>query len=221
LPLLAGLRRVAHNESATLFMALLAAYQIVLSRWSGQHDIVVGAPIAARRQRELERLIGFFTNIVALRVDLSGNPRIREILGRVREAALEAYMHQDVPFERTAEALQPGRDVSRHRIFRVAINLTKLHPTPPVFSGIGVAPFGVTRNTSERDLTLYCGVAREGIHCELAFAKDLFSEARIEEFSRQYLRVLEQLVENKETRLNEIVLSPINGSPESDQSSGR
>src|SRR6185437_13525310 len=114
--LLTALEALGRREGATLFMVLLAAFQALLGRYSGQADFAVGAPIAGRTRAELEPLIGFFVNTLALRADLAGDPSFRALLARVRETALGAYAHQDLPFERLVEALAPDRDPARNPI---------------------------------------------------------------------------------------------------------
>jgi len=113
-----GLKALSRKEDVTLFMALLAGFQTLLHRYTGQDDIAVGSPIANRNRAEIEGLIGFFVNTLVLRTDLSGNPSFQELLRRIREVALAAYAHQDLPFEKLVEELQPKRDLSRTRCSR-------------------------------------------------------------------------------------------------------
>src|SRR5262249_19137687 len=113
------LQALGQKDGATLFIVLLSAFKALLGRYSGQEDFAVGTPIAGRNHAEIEGLIGFFVNTLVLRTDLSGNPTFRELLGRVRDVCLGAYDHQDVPFEKLVEELQPPRDLSRSPLFQV------------------------------------------------------------------------------------------------------
>jgi hypothetical protein len=121
--LTARLKELSRREGVTLFMLLLGAWQVLLSRYAGADEIVVGTPIANRQRGEVEGLIGYFVNALALRTDLSGDPTFRELMGRVREVALGAYLHQDVPFEKLVEELQPERALSHSPIFQVVFVL--------------------------------------------------------------------------------------------------
>jgi non-ribosomal peptide synthetase component F len=129
--LTAQLQAVSHEAGATLFMTLLAAFQTLLQRYTGQTDLVIGTPIANRTRLETEALIGFFVNTLALRVDLQGNPSFRELLARVREVTLGAYAHQDLPFDRLVDELHAPRDLSRTPLFQVMFALQNA-PMPTI-----------------------------------------------------------------------------------------
>ena len=121
-----ALNDLSQRQGVTLFMTLLAAFQTLLFRYTGQEDIVVGSPIANRNRTEIEGLIGFFVNSLAMRTDLSGNPSFLELLGRVREMALGAFAHQDLPFEKLVEELHPERDMSRTPLFQIMFALQNM-----------------------------------------------------------------------------------------------
>src|SRR5262249_29180083 len=130
------LKAFAKTQNATLFMVLMAAFQTLLARWSGQNDIVTGTPIANRTRRETEGLIGFFVNPMALRTRLDDDPSFRTLVGRVRETALGAYAHQDLPFEKVVEALNPPRDLSRQPVFQVMFTLQNAQASALTLPGL-------------------------------------------------------------------------------------
>ncbi|MFY2561144.1 amino acid adenylation domain-containing protein [Corallococcus terminator] len=179
-PLLDSLKRLSQQESTTLFMTLLAGFQLLLRRYSGQEDISVGTPIANRNRAELEGLIGFFVNSLVMRTDVSGTPSFRELLRRVREVALGAYAHQDVPFDQVVEALQPERDPSYSPLFQVMFALQSGVAQPPTAAGLSMESREVRTATSKFDLLLATVESPEGLHCAVEYNTDLFSAATIE-----------------------------------------
>jgi amino acid adenylation domain-containing protein len=212
-PLAAALGELARAEGATLFMVLLAAFQVVLSRWSGQDDIVVGTPIAGRTHRETEGLIGFFVNTLVLRTDVSGDPSLREVLRRTKETALGAYAHQDVPFEKLVEVLQPVRDLSRHPLFQVLINSQDVSAatasSPLNATGAGqiqgqMVSLGTGR--SKFDLTLYLHRLDAGLRVDLVYNTDLFEARTAGRLLEHYRLTLDGLVADPECRLSALRL---------------
>src|SRR5262249_8782710 len=151
----------------TPFMIFLAAYGVLLSRHSGQDDILVGSPIANRARTELEGLIGFFANTIVLRTDLSSNPRFRELLARARETTLGAYAHQDLPFEKLVEEIEPQRDLSTTPLFQAAFVLQNA-PMPELsLSGLKVGSLEMDSGTAKFDLTLCLAEGEDGWHASL------------------------------------------------------
>jgi amino acid adenylation domain-containing protein len=175
-----GLRALARTEGATLYMVLLAGFEAVLARHSGQTDFAVGSPIAGRTRWETERLIGFFVNTLVHRADLSGSPSFRELVRRVRQTAFGAYAHQDLPFEQLVAALHPERDTSRSPLFQVMFVLQNA-PAPELqVSGLSLCPVPLPSEWSKFDLTLSMTETSEGLAGTLEYSVDLFDDATAE-----------------------------------------
>lgn len=189
--LLASLRSLSRREGVTLFMTLLAAFKVLLSRHTGQQDIVVGSPIANRTRVEVEGLIGFFVNTLVLRTDLSRSPTFREVLKRVREVTLGAYSHQDLPFEKLVEELRPERDLSHTPLFQALFVLQNAPMSPPELAGVSLQPYQVRRDTSMFDLSLFLYETEEGLYVAAEYNTDLFEAATIERMASHYRTLLE------------------------------
>jgi hypothetical protein len=198
---------LSHREGVTLFMTLLAVFQTLLSRYTGQDDIVVGADIANRNRAETEDLIGFFANQLVLRTDLSGNPTFREVLGRVREVALGAYAHQDLPFEKLVEALQPARDPSRNPLFQVMFILQNAPVSALKPPGLTINPLQVEQETTAFDITLSFVEMEQGqMHMSCRYNTDLFNPGTIVRLLRHMETLLHSVVTQPEARLNTLEL---------------
>jgi amino acid adenylation domain-containing protein len=208
--LTSALNALSQREGATLFMTLLAAFKLLLHRYSGQDDIIIGSPIANRAQNETENLIGFFLNNLALRTDLSGKPTFRELLSRVRQAALDAYANQDVPFEKLIEELKPERDLSRTSIFQVYFNLFSFSDRLDLPDGESInfvdAWLQSEENLSKFDLTLYAGAGDKQIKLALVYNADLFAPARMTEMLEQFTHLLTQIVARPDEKISHFSL---------------
>jgi amino acid adenylation domain-containing protein len=192
--LTAELRALARREGATLFMVLLAFFQLLLARLAGQDDVVVGAPSAGRLRVETERLIGLFLNTLVLRLDVAGGPSARQLVARSRAAVLGAYAHQEVPFEKLLEELQPERQLQRTPFFQVLFNMLSLPASRLDWPGLAVAMSPAGEPEAKFDLTLYVEEAGDRIAIDAVYARDLFDEARIAEMLRQLAALLEGAV---------------------------
>jgi amino acid adenylation domain-containing protein/FkbH-like protein len=177
--LIRRLTTLSQSEGVTLFMTLLAAFQTLLSRYSGQEDIVVGSPIANRNYAEVEPLIGFFVNTLALRTDLSGDPTFQGLLARVKESALQAYAHQDIPFEKLVEELQPERSLSHNPIFQVMFALQNAPLQALELPGLRLERVPVYPGTSMFDMSWFAIEVPDGLMIRAEFNTDLFEESTI------------------------------------------
>lgn len=188
---LAKLTALCQSEGVTMFMTLLAAVQTLLSRYSGQEDIVVGSPIAGRNYAELEPLIGFFVNTLALRTDLSGDPTFSELLVRVKEVTLNAYAHQDIPFEKLVEELQPERSLSYNPIFQVMFALQNITLRPIELPGVTLERLPLHQGKSAFDLSWFATQLPDGMLIRAEYNTDLFDGETI----RRALQHLENFLE--------------------------
>jgi len=195
------LKSLSQRNGCTMFMALLAAFKLLLSRHTGQLDIVVGAPIAGRSRSEVEEQIGLFLNTLTLRTDISGSPSFTELLNRVRKTALEAYAHQDVPFEMLLQALHPQRDLSRTPLFQVFFNMLNLPGATLELQGLKLRPISAKEADAKFDLTIYVAEQSEGLGLNLVYNTDLFDGDRIREMLNQYEYLLNQIVENPDEKV--------------------
>ena len=201
-----SLRTLSRSEGATLFMTVLAAFKVLLARYTGQSDIVVGTPIAGRVRAETEGLIGFFVNTLALRTDLSGDPTFRDLLRRVRGVALGAYDHQELPFERLVEELQPERSLSHSALVQVLFTLQNSPAPVPRLAGLTVEAEPVERGGSKFDLSVHLRDDDSGLRALAEYNTDLFDAATITRLLGHYRTLLEGIVANPDRRLSELPL---------------
>jgi amino acid adenylation domain-containing protein len=200
----ASVREVARAEDVTPFMVLLGAFDVMLARHAGQDDVVVGTPIANRTRSELEGLVGFFVNTLAVRTKLDGRPTFREVIQRVRRAALGAYDHQDVPFERLVEELHPPRDTSRSPIFQVMFVHQSVSDSPVTFDGLEVSREPSELEASKFDLTLTVEEHGSELAASVAYDSDLFERSTAERIAERYGVLLAAALARPETRIADL-----------------
>ena len=191
------LKELGLQEGVTLFMTLLTAFKVLLYRYTGQDDIVVGIPIANRNRTEIENLIGFFVNTLVLRTNLSNKTTFRELLADVREVALGAYEHQDLPFEKLVEELHPQRDLSRTPLFQVFFNMLNREKNQLKLDGVTVEPLNPSEPNAKFDLTLYVREQKNaGLHFQLEYNADLFEDKTIIRMMDHFETLLDGIVAN-------------------------
>ncbi|WP_054532740.1 non-ribosomal peptide synthetase [Herpetosiphon geysericola] len=197
------LNQLSQQQQATLFMLLLSAWVCLLQRYSGQNDIIVGSPIANRNRRELEDLIGFFVNTLVMRVKTTNDPSFLELLAQVREVALGAYAHQDLPFEMLVDALQPSRDLSRSALFQVLFVLQNV--------AIGGSHSGLdiledVASPSKFDLTLSLVEFDNGLRATIEYNVDLFDASTIERMGQHYVTLLSSITQQPQAKLSQLAM---------------
>lgn len=203
-----ALKNLSRQEGVSLYMTLLAAFKILLARYTGQDEVVIGTPIANRNWIEIENLIGFFVNTLVLRTDLSGNPSFEELLKRIREVTLGAFAHQDISFEKLVEELQPERDLTRTPFFQVMFSLQNA-PLPPVkLSQVTMTLLeDDIITTSQFDLTFDSTERSDGsMELLLEYSTKLFERATVQRMLTHYTNLLENIVANPQQRIRELGL---------------
>jgi amino acid adenylation domain-containing protein len=200
----ASLISLSRLENCTLFMTLLASFQTLLHRYTGEVDLVVGTPMAGRNRSEIEGLIGFFVNTLVLRSDLSGDPSFRSLLARVREVALGAAAHQDFPFEKLVEELHPERDLSRTPLFQVMFALQNVRTEALALEDLQVASAGATPAIAKFDLTLFMSETNGEIGGTFEYSTDLFDHDAIRRMIEHFQRLLEGIAANPDQRISEL-----------------
>ncbi len=198
------LEALSRESGATLFMTLIAAFAVLLSRLSGQEDLLIGTPMAGRNRVETEDLIGFFVNTLVLRIDLSGDPTFRELLGRVRERSLEAYAHQDLPFERLVEDLQPERDLAHSPLFQVMFAFENYPMAYPDLPGLRLENVELDTVVSNFDLTLDMSRNEKGLAGSLEYNSDLFDRSTAGRWLASLEVLLGGIAEGPDRRLSEL-----------------
>lgn len=194
------------REGATLFMTLLTAFQTLLMRYTQEEDVSIGTPIAGRNRIETESLIGLFVNTLVLRTDFSGNPTFREALRRVKETALGAYAHQDLPFEKLVEELNPARDVSHSALFQVMFILQNAPRAASHFGDLTVTHLPSVSHTAKFDLTLQMSESDDRLYCWFEYNTDLFEEKTIQRLGRHFEVLLEGIIADPNRRLGDLPL---------------
>lgn len=200
------LHDLGQSERSTPFMTMLAAFNVLLSRYSGQEDIILGTPVAGRNEAESEQIIGLFVNALVVRTDLAGNPPFRQLLARVRGTVLAALSNQDVPFEKLVEQLDPQRNLSQSPIFQVSMAFQNIPRDAFDLGKLSVVPIDMHTNTSKLDMTLSVLENTDGTRAEIEYNTDLFDAETIEHMLRHYQTLLESIVADPDKPIRELAV---------------
>lgn len=202
-----ALRTLSSQSNVTLFMTMLAAFQLLVARLSGQQDIVVGSPISGRNQSEFEGVIGLFLNTLVLRTNVGGNPTFNELLGRVREVALAAYDYQDVPYEKLMGDLQLRRSLNHNTLFQLMFAFRR-DPLEQFYrlAHVSIDMISIKRQTAKFDLNLAVYERADSLRCHFAYSTDLFNQSTIERMATYYRRLVEEIVVDPGRRILDLPL---------------
>lgn len=206
LTLRTGLQELSEREGSTLAITLQAAFKALLFRYTHQTDIAVGSPIANRNREEIEGLVGFFVNTQVIRTDLSGDPSVLELIGRVREVSMGAYDHQDLPFDKLVEELKPERDASRPPLFQVVFAVQNSPGDDVTLTDLQVEPFTIPVTAARFDLECHVFYSGKGLELRLAYNTDLFDQGTIRRFGERYRTLLEAVVEDPSQPISDLPL---------------
>ncbi|WP_144931527.1 MULTISPECIES: non-ribosomal peptide synthase/polyketide synthase, partial [unclassified Pseudomonas] len=204
--LTAHLKALSQRHGVTLYMTLMAAWAALLSRLCGQDDVVIGSPVANRTRSEVEGLIGFFVNTLAVRIDVSGAPTVEALLARVRNQTLGAQAHQDLPFEQVVEVLNPVRSLSHSPLFQAMLSWQTLDNSELALGDLKLESLGVANNIAKFDLSLELGEAQGQIFGALEYATALFDEATVQRYLGYFERMVRAMVASDQTLIEQIAL---------------
>jgi amino acid adenylation domain-containing protein/non-ribosomal peptide synthase protein (TIGR01720 family) len=204
--LVQGLKKMSQQEGTTLFMTLLAAFKVMLYRYTGQTDLAVGSPVAGRNHPELEKVIGFFVNTLVLRTQFSGNFRFKELLQQVRDVAIEAYDNQDIPFEQVVHNIQPERSLSHSPLFQVMFGFQDMPEVSESVAGLQVESLGLQQKTAKFDLTLMMYQKQEQLIATFEYSTDLFVESTIQRMAANFITLLEGILDHPECTISHLPL---------------
>ena len=201
-------KAMTQESGATLFMTSLAAFFVLLQRYTRQDDLVLGTPIANRNVPGVEGIVGFFANTLVLRASLDSDPSFRDLVERVREVALGAFENQDLPFEKLVEELQPRRELSHHPLFQVMFTLQHVSMRPPQLPGTTSTPVATDKSTSHFDLSLFLWEHEEQLHGVFEYNTDLFDPETIRRFEGHFVALLDSIAERPEAPVSTLPLLP-------------
>ncbi|MGI9309603.1 MAG: amino acid adenylation domain-containing protein, partial [Gammaproteobacteria bacterium] len=201
-----GIRELAEAEGCSEFMALLAVFNVLMSRYSGQDELLVGTPVSGRKRSELEKIIGFFLHTLVIRADLTGEPTFREVLARTRQNVLEAFSNQEVPFETLVDKLEPERDTSRHPLFQVHFVLQHVDVNWEMFDGLSAEPVEFEFGTAKFDIMFFVFDTKDSISVRLEYNTDLFDAETIENMINHFEMLLAQVIAKPDIAVGKIPL---------------